>query len=182
MKKNLLILLVLTICIGFAFANDPTANMTPEQKMEYMSQALNIVPVQIFNFGSARTIEDWDVFQGAEKISQRDFAAITKNTDLIEQIKKMDENRVTRKRNGLLFTVGGGAAIFGGAYVLAFYGKGLDPTFLGGLSLMVSGISLMSVGIWKMTYKDTLNVSVDFAIGVAENYNSQLATKIKMSF
>ena len=212
MKKLLTIISVLTLGIAFVFAEgnneDITAGMSSNQRQEYLNKALSVERKSVtktstygntYNskpgkYGTSGTFSsdtetstttDWIPYLGPSQISKTEFFRLAKNDELYRKAMEIDSRVKAKKQSGTIYTVVGTVAVLGGAALLAIGENEKNPNelyqVLGGVVMGVGCIPL-GFGIYNLCYKEEMDVSVDFAIGVANSYNKDLATQIKLKF
>lgn len=206
MKKLISIIIISIMLIQPAMAAADISDLSAEKQMEFMNNSLSIQTEQntysygstIGNvwgngvvtgtaFGNATTTTGWRPYLGPMEIDKGSFYQITNQGDLYDSYSKGMEKEKTYHIAGwslLCASVIGGAAI--ALCGMMGYNQGwwrgnavdvLYPALLGsGLSLMLVG-GLSSVPLITWDYKD--NVSVSFAVGVADMYNQRLAESLR---
>ena len=180
MKRFLLLIAILSAITPLSAANDIT-QLSADAQIEYLTNALSVEIVDqmntygsslgtITNFGlittssvSSTTIEtEWYPYLGSTEISRLDFFKLTGQNDIVAEYEAA-EGKASKMK------------IFGA--------KGLmKENNLPGVLMLTSGLCLSGVGLGSIAlisweYKD--DVSVSFAIGLADIYNNKLYESLK---
>lgn len=158
-----------------------------------------------YTFGSAtsRTTEylDWDAYKGSSQISRASFYKLTNQIGLYNSLVQSQERVQKKHKSGTYLTIGGGVVTGVGLGVMCYglirsnpysfiydrddynaFAKKSDTIMWWGIGIALAGIIPLGIGIEHLLYNESDNVSVSFAMGIADAYNESLATSIKLSY
>lgn len=199
MRKVCAILLLLFVVVIAAYA-DYTDGMTTEQKRHYMSEILSVQEKMktvgsssyfstskytATGISSSSTNMNWDAYKGANPISKTEFFRLTGEESLLKEAIAIDERNAHRKKVGIGLTVGGALGYIAGFVIMgspSYNDSDFDSKLTGGLLVSILSCIPFGIGVYDLLYVEEQNVSASFAVGMADLYNQELATKIKVSF
>lgn len=202
MKKTIVIICIFLVSGFSLFAEE----LTIEQQKIYNSQALTIqqrfetngkfltdaltsttassfFTVALGSSESTTTIA-WDAYEGANQISKADFFKIAGYPEYEKICLEIEEQNKKNKALGIGLTVGGGVLCTASVIMMLKDYFSETPT----IQLWWGGAALLSCiplcfGINLIAKSDAEpNMSTSFAIGVADIYNRELQTSIKLNF
>ncbi len=206
MRKLIAIVLLVAVLVNTAFASSYTiSDLSSEARDYYIRNALGVqtsLNTQSYSsslftpllgrsyVGSSssygKTVTDWIPFYGPAEIDKRTFLEIAGADDILKAYDEA-EKECAKKRNTGAVLIGVGVTTMVASTITAlvpvFYDMDLDSNmsnilFLSGLAgVCVSAIPLC-FGIEFVLAKPNNNLSVEFAIGIADNYNQKLIDKL----
>ena len=158
-----------------------------------------------YTFGSAtsRTTDylDWDAYLGSTQISRAYFYKLTNQNGLYNSLIQSQERVQKKHKTGTYLTIGGSALFGVGMGVMLFgggrsnpydmfrekeaydnYQKKSDSMLWWGAGIALASTIPLAFGIVDLMYNEKDNVSVSFAMGIADVYNEALAARIKLSY
>lgn len=206
MRRPIAIAIIAIMLIQPMMAATDISGLTAEAQMEFMNNSLSIQTEQnTYTYGSvignawstglitgtaignSTTTTEWKPYMGPVEIDKGRFYEITGQDDLLAEYSKGMEKERTYKIAGWSLL---GASLAGGALmsILGLVGGAqhwwrgnaddvLVPTLgYGGLLVMLVG-GLTSVPLLVWDYND--DVSISFAVGIADMYNQRLAESLR---
>lgn len=193
--KRIIALCVAVVAAAASFAVDleDLSGLSPESRIEFDSKFLSIRFVKnpgIVWHGGVEDLEydDWIPYQGAFEISKADFFTVAGHGDVVDTIEA--EYKRVRKLHiwGGVLTALGGAAFLSGMMLIAtsneYTGEGVSQInsgkMTGGAVLSALGSAGCAFGIVLLYKKiNTRNISVSFALNVADVYNRSLFDSLR---
>ena len=197
MKKAIVIISICLISIICLFADE----MTVEQQKLYNSQALSVqqrVETSVsssasafstgrhsaFAVGSSESSStvSWDVYQGANQITKAEFFRITGYPEYEKICLEVEEQNKKNMNLGIGLTIGGGLGCTVGC-IMMLSDMDISAVFESGCIIALLSCIPLGFGIDLIDEADAEpNISTSFAIGVADIYNKELETSIRLSF
>ena len=175
-------------CMALPAAGSVEA-LSAEDRMEYISKALSVetethtdVAVNAYDFdsrwhsgfvtsyGTSTTTTEWVPYMGYQRISRADFLDIAGYPDLAEAERAMEKGNNTRTIVGWSFIGAGLAVMLSSLIPLAFD----TPNDTLSSGLLLGGSLLTLVGVPICSWQVTSDISMSFAIGIADSYNQRL--------
>ena len=185
MKRLIACVLLACFIANFAFAADRIENLTYDQERFYLQNHLSVQTSQhtdvsglgymndwglYTSFGSGDTTTEWTPYVGAREISKEDFYRITGYNDLAEAERSANDfNRNMSIAGWTLYGVGMLAMLS------SLFFMDNDSAFLG---LLCGGGLVAVAGVPLIFIKASNDVSISFAVGIADSYNRQLLESI----
>ena len=211
MRKPFIMILFVATCSFFLFASVDTSEMTQIQLKAFYQKMLTIeehystsstVSGSIrkisestaiaSSHGESQTSTNWTPYEGARKISKTEFFKITEENELYLQSVAIDDRISRKKKSGLILSITGGATMVAG---FVMFGIGISqpnyesisdalngPLCNVGLILALGSSIPLGIGFANLGYREDIDVSTSFAIGIADLYNQKLAAEIKVSY
>ena len=186
------IAIVLLLCmIGSMelFAAESIEMLSYEDRQFYIANALSIQTMEhitisgnaydwgssgdyISSFGSGESTTEWIPYRGPSRISKADFFKLTG----YDEFAKLEEN-ITRQNQAYKTVawslIGTGLAIALGGYIWGVC-DGFTNNSLGGIFMIVGGTVVSCVSIPFFCIETKSDISIQFAVGIANNYNQRL--------
>lgn len=186
MRKIIACILILCIIANQLFAAETLEGLTYEQERIYLQNHLSVQTSQhtdisgvgymnnwglYTNFSEGDTTTEWTPYVGAREISKEAFYEITGYNDLAEAERSANSfNRNMAIAGWTLYGVGI-LAMLSSLFFLdneaACYG------------LLCGGGVVAAVGVPLIFIKANNDVSISFAVGIANSYNKQLLESIR---
>ena len=204
MKKLISIIIISIMLIQPAMAAADIPDLSAEKQMEFMNNSLSIQTEQntysygstIGNvwgngvvtgtaFGNATTTTDWRPYLGPMEIDKGTFYEITEQTEL-KAIYDKGVAEEKKKHDIGWGRVGAGAGLFVLCTIFGPLGTaegwwdgtvGMIGILLG--AGLLGGTTIAALSIPFLTWEFNDNVSVSFAVGVADMYNQRLAESLR---
>ncbi len=184
-SKIAVLLLFCIFCSYSLFAADSIEELSADERRQYMSSSLSIqtrnhtvVSADYFGWDwgwrtgyyRARTTTEWYPYLGARAISRAEFYQLAGYPELAQEELRIEKTNRNLSIAGWSLIGVGATAIFTGLIMSMISPKTDDI----GLGLMIGGsvVSLASIPVFAFETKH--NVSIEFAFGIADNYNKEL--------
>lgn len=197
MKKTIVIIFIFLVSVLSLSAEE----MTIEQQKLYNSQALSVQQrvetsgtsaasafstsrYSAFALGSSESTSTiaWDAYQGANQISKADFFRIAGYPEYEKICLDVEAQNKKNKSMGIGLTIGGGVGYTAGMIMMLTDLDCSTQFWIGCVIGLLSCVPL-GFGIDLILESDAEpNISTSFAIGVADIYNRELQTSIKLNF
>lgn len=185
-------MLICIMAVMPVMAAESVEALSYEQQREYYNNALSIQTENqttisggaydwgrpggyVSSYASGSTVTEWYPYQGAQAISRADFFDTVGAYDLAEAEKRIDESNSKLHIAGAITTgVGLAAALAGLIWGLAANMPYEDPTFWASMGLLIGGTCATVVGVPLLVIETKSDISISFAVGLADSYNKQL--------
>lgn len=203
MRKFIAFVLLIAVSINTVLASSYTiSDLSSEARDYYIRNALSVqteLNTQSYSsslftplWGSSyvgsssthgKTETDWTPFYGPSEIDKRTFFEIAGAEDMLKAFDEAEEKYAKKQRTGaILFGVG----IAGIIASLVATGVALECDdvntseilFGGSIACACASIAPFCVGAVLVSAKPNNNISVEFAIGIADGYNQKLIDKL----
>ena len=196
MKRIFAISIILILASSLVFAatgSTVSSTLTENQRAEYLSNALSIETREhtytytdaytypIGRFGAYTTYDtnhysetNWYPYMGPTEISKLDFFRLTGYDAIVAQMEKdLKTQRALVISGGTLMTAGFIGVITGVVLMCT-----MDDILPGTITTCISAVA-MGAGIPMMLWEPNDDISISFAVGVADDYNRKLLESIR---
>ena len=182
MGRIIALVLIISMIGSMLFAAESVEELTADEQMVYFSNALSVQTSEhtvmsggIYDWGrgwydtyaSSSTMKEWYPYMGPAEISKEDFYRLTGCDELAEAEARASRTNRNMAIAGLTLSGVGLAAMLSSL----FFVDGNDIAFLG---LLGGGTLLTCIGIPLLTIQVRNDVSISFAVGIANSYNQRL--------
>ena len=185
-KGFVLIVFILAVASSFMqlYAAEGIDSLDAGQRQDYMMKMLsietedkvkisgisrNLTDSLSLSHASGRSSKEWTPYQGYKEISREQFFRIAGYEDLADEQKHVDGvNRALNISSMIATGIGAAVGFTGLGFLMADngeIGEIMAVTGLGVLTLIAAPLALIHINN---------NVSLQFAIGIADSYNAQL--------
>lgn len=181
MRRFIALMLVLCMLVSTASAADSLKALSMEEQRIYLSNALSIQTSEhtyttggIYDWGwgwldtysSSSTSREWYPYRGPVEISKEEFYRLAGYDALADA--EADAAR-TNKNMAIAGVTLSGVGL--AAMLTSIFFTDNDALFLG---LLGGGTLLTCIGIPLLTIQVSNDVSISFAVGIADSYNQRL--------
>lgn len=191
--KKIFFVLAFISCI-FSLNAIALDSLAVEKRVLYLENALSIETQENYSYssgtrfynigrsvygstyGHGSTTTEWKPYLGASEISKKEFFQIVGDSEMVSYLDEIEAKNKKRTAIGATFTGIGSLAY------LVCMGALLSDTSSPNYALIgvTGGLAALGVGIGIpllcVSYDD--NISIQFAVGVADNYNQQLLERL----
>ena len=204
--KRFLFFLFALVLISSAFADYDLDSLSSQQRQQfllnslsvevgsqtsgYMVSGTNVYGKTALTTGSlsSSTSVVWTPYLGGNEISKSDFFLITGDEANYRKVVEYEKDRLeNRKKMITLYGVGFSLATIGIIIELIpllsgdYSDKGMDKVLLGaGIGLVGCTIGVMGIP-YEKKFKQDVNISAQYAIGIADAYNYELFQRISLN-
>ena len=206
MKKTVCFIALVFVLIGLVFAEYDLDSLSPQQRQQFLLNSLsvevgsktsgtmvsgtNVYGKSAITTGSltSSTSVVWTPFFGGSEISKADFFLMTGDEQNYQKVLEYEKERDHYTRiKWTLYGIGMGVAVVGLVYEFIpifardFSDEALKKVYIGaGIGLAGCSIALGGL-IYGRKAKQEVNISAQYAIGVADAYNYELFQKISLN-
>ncbi|HIS14585.1 MAG TPA: hypothetical protein IAA76_08405 [Candidatus Ornithospirochaeta stercorigallinarum] len=193
-KKVIALSLVFVLLSNSIFASIDLSLLSSEHQQIFLNQALSIQTEQntlsyssgyakptswgalSSGWGTSNTSTDWVPYRGAGEISKVDFLYATGQYDMAKNLENAYKTAENFKLAGYILTGVGSVGLLATLLIGSnYYGDSSVPLYI----LLGLSAGSLAVGIPFMFWQVDDNLSVSFAVGLADVYNQNLFDSLK---